>query len=50
MLFSLWNMYLPNWYQCVIFMLKITNHEEVISHSLATEETKNKVVNFLSKV
>ena len=29
---------------------QITNHEEVISQSLNTEETKTKVVNFLSKV
>ncbi|KAM9831398.1 FIGNL1-interacting regulator of recombination and mitosis [Neosynchiropus ocellatus] len=28
---------------------EITNHEEVISHSLGVEETKNKVVSFLSK-
>ncbi|KAM8890592.1 FIGNL1-interacting regulator of recombination and mitosis isoform 1-T2 [Synchiropus picturatus] len=28
---------------------EITNHEEVISHSLSVEETKNKVVSFLSK-
>uniref|UniRef100_A0A6Q2XKR9 Uncharacterized protein n=1 Tax=Esox lucius TaxID=8010 RepID=A0A6Q2XKR9_ESOLU len=27
-----------------------TNHEEVISQSLSSEETKNKVVNYLSKV
>ncbi|XP_060773326.1 FIGNL1-interacting regulator of recombination and mitosis isoform X2 [Neoarius graeffei] len=27
-----------------------TNHEEFISQSLTTEETKNKVVNFLSKI
>ncbi|XP_053098173.1 uncharacterized protein C1orf112 homolog isoform X2 [Pangasianodon hypophthalmus] len=27
-----------------------TNHEEIISQSLTTEETKNKVVNFLSKI
>ncbi|XP_058234953.1 FIGNL1-interacting regulator of recombination and mitosis [Hemibagrus wyckioides] len=27
-----------------------TSHEEIISQSLSTEETKNKVVNFLSKV
>ncbi|KAL4635082.1 hypothetical protein GN956_G14054 [Arapaima gigas] len=27
-----------------------TNHEEVISHSLTSEEIKNEVVNFLSKV
>ncbi|GAA6093778.1 uncharacterized protein C1orf112 homolog isoform X1 [Tachysurus ichikawai] len=27
-----------------------TSHEEIISQSLTTEETKNKVVNFLSKV
>ncbi|XP_066533056.1 FIGNL1-interacting regulator of recombination and mitosis [Hoplias malabaricus] len=29
---------------------EVTNHEEVISQSLISEETKNKVVNFLSKV
>ncbi|KAJ8384494.1 hypothetical protein AAFF_G00204090 [Aldrovandia affinis] len=28
---------------------EVTNHEEVISQSLSSEETKNKVVNFLSK-
>ncbi|KAK0147543.1 hypothetical protein N1851_012972 [Merluccius polli] len=28
---------------------EITNHEEVISHSLSVEETKAKVVNYLSK-
>ncbi|KAL6486016.1 hypothetical protein MHYP_G00054080 [Metynnis hypsauchen] len=28
---------------------EVTNHEEVISQSLTSEETKNKVVNFLSK-
>uniref|UniRef100_A0A3B4CH58 Uncharacterized protein n=1 Tax=Pygocentrus nattereri TaxID=42514 RepID=A0A3B4CH58_PYGNA len=28
---------------------EVTNHEEVISQSLMSEETKNKVVNFLSK-
>lgn len=31
-------------------MFQITNHEEVISYSLCVEETKSKVVNFLSKV
>uniref|UniRef100_A0A3Q3DM64 Fignl1 interacting regulator of recombination and mitosis n=1 Tax=Hippocampus comes TaxID=109280 RepID=A0A3Q3DM64_HIPCM len=29
---------------------EVTNHEEVISYSLCVEETKSKVVNFLSKV
>lgn len=29
---------------------KVTNHEEVISQSLCKEDTKTKVVNFLSKV
>uniref|UniRef100_A0A8B9HV73 Uncharacterized protein n=1 Tax=Astyanax mexicanus TaxID=7994 RepID=A0A8B9HV73_ASTMX len=29
---------------------EVTNHEEVISQSLTSEETKNQVVNFLSKV
>ncbi|XP_041696583.1 uncharacterized protein C1orf112 homolog isoform X1 [Coregonus clupeaformis] len=28
---------------------EVTNHEEVISQSLSSEDTKNKVVNFLSK-
>lgn len=28
---------------------EVTNHEEVISHSLCVEETKTKVVNYLSK-
>lgn len=30
--------------------MKITEHEEVISQSLCVEETKTKVVNYLSKV
>ncbi|XP_061681979.1 FIGNL1-interacting regulator of recombination and mitosis [Syngnathoides biaculeatus] len=29
---------------------EVTNHEEVISYSLCVEETKSKVVNFLSKI
>ena len=33
-----------------MFMFQVTNHEEVISQSLSSEDTKNKVVNFLSKV
>ena len=31
-------------------VFQITNHEEVISQSLNTEDTKTRVVNFLSKV
>lgn len=31
-------------------VFKITNHEEVISQSLSEEDTKTKVVNYLSKV
>lgn len=31
-------------------MFKVTNHEEVISQSLCVEETKTKVVSYLSKV
>lgn len=32
------------------FFFKVTNHEEVISQSLCKEDTKTKVVNYLSKV
>lgn len=34
----------------VTFIFKITNHEEVISQSLCEEDTKAKVVSYLSKV
>ncbi len=35
---------------CHFGISKITNHEEVISQSLCEEDTKTKVVNYLSKV
>lgn len=34
----------------LLLLFKITNHEEVISQSLCEEDTKTKVVNYLSKV
>lgn len=37
-------------FDATLFYLKATNHEEIISQSLTSEETKHKVVNFLSKV
>lgn len=35
---------------CAVFVFEVTNHEEVISQSLCDEETKTKVVAYLSKV
>lgn len=42
--------FLLNNYIYIFPCFKVTNHEEVISQSLCKEDTKTKVVNYLSKV
>lgn len=41
---------LPPQHPCAVLVFEVTNHEEVISQSLCDEETKTKVVSYLSKV
>lgn len=47
------NLFVPSFclkIPCAVLVFQVTNHEEVISQSLCNEETKTKVVAYLSKV